>query len=246
MLCKDMVINMSLIIDLIIILAAVAAIYLGISRGFIRSVMHFASLILALVAVFLFTSPVAAWLNNSFIESGVSDIIEDSLSGIVSAGENSLDISKIFSDRPEPLNEIAAKFGCDLDELEAYYNNFLSSGTESEALGDLSGKIAAPTSQAISNVLAAIIVFIAAMLILRLITFILDMVFRLPVLDKLNKFLGLLFGIGSAVITSWVIANISVGLISAFESVNGEIFNQSVIDGSIILRFLYNNSLILF
>ena len=237
---------MSLIIDLLILISASAAIYLGVSRGFVRSVMHFASLLLALVAVFIFTAPVSAWLNNAFVESGVSDVIEESLGGIVSVGEEKLGLSKIFSDRPDALGDIAERFGCDLDELEAYYREFLESKTDTSAITELSDKIAAPTSAAISNVLAVIIVFVAALLILKLFTFILDMIFRLPVLDKLNTFLGLLFGIGSAIVTSWVIANIAVGLVSALESFNGEMFNSSVIDGSIILRFFYNNSLIFF
>ena len=237
---------MSLIIDLIIILAAIAAVYLGISRGFVRSVMHFSSLILALIAVFIFTNPVSSWLNQSFIKSGVSDIIEDSLSGIVTAGENHFELSKIFSDRPKALDEIAERFDVDLDALEKFYTDTLTGSSENDALGALSEEIAYPTSKAISNVLAVIIVFIAALLILKFITFIIDRICRLPVLNKLNKFLGFLFGIASAVITAWVIANVSVGVISAFESINENVFNQSVIDGSVILQFFYKNSLIFF
>ena len=41
---------MSLIIDLIIIAAAVASIYLGLQRGFIKSVMNFLSLLIAIAA----------------------------------------------------------------------------------------------------------------------------------------------------------------------------------------------------
>lgn len=238
---------MNLIIDLIIVLSAAAAIYLGVSRGFVRSVMHFASLILALIAVFVFTNPVSAWLNNNFIKSGVSDIIENSLSALVFDSDNGFTMPDIFSERPAALDDILERFGVDFDNIKKYYtDNASSSQDDSDAINFISEEIAYPASKAISNILAVIIVFIAAMVVLWLITFILDRICRLPVLRKLNKFLGLLFGIASAVITSLVIANISVGLIQAFESINGNIFNESIIERSIILKFFYNNSLIIF
>lgn len=237
---------MSLIIDLLIIIAAVAAIYLGIVRGFIKSVMHFASLILALIAVFVFTAPVSNWLNETFIEERVSSITEESLTGIVDAGVEHLKLQKVLEDRPDALVDVTERFSVDIDELVSYYSEFLIDLAESIAIDELAIKLADPTAAALSSVLAAIAVFAAAMIVLKLLTWILDMICRLPVLNKLNTFLGFLFGVGSALVTSWVIANMSVGLITAMESINGDIFNQSVIESSIILRFFYNNSLILF
>ncbi len=237
---------MSLIIDLIIIIAAIAAVYLGISRGFIRSVMHFSSLILSVLAVYFFTSSFAGWIGETFIEGKISEDVEASISSIITAGEEKLKLDVIFSERPEAFTKIAEKFSFDLDELENYYNEALSGFTDSAAIEDMAEKIASPAVAAISNVIAAIIIFIVSMLALHFITFLLDMICRLPVLKTLNKFLGLLFGVGSALVTSWIIANIAMGLISALESINGDIFNETVVDSSVVLRFLANNGLIFF
>ncbi len=237
---------MSLIIDFIIIAAAVAAIYLGIVRGFIKSVMHFVSLILALIAVVVFTGPVSEWVNERFVGERVSEITEDSLSGIVDAGVEKLQLEKVFEDRPDALLNVTERFSVDIDDLVSYYSDFLTDLAESAAIDELAAKLADPTAAALSTVAAAIVIFIVALLALKLITFILDLIFRLPVLNKLNTFLGFLFGIGSALITAWIISNMATGLIFALESINGDIFNHSVIDGSVILRFFYNNSLILF
>ena len=54
---------MSLFIDIFIIIAAIAAIYSGISRGFVKSVMGFVSLILAIAAAFIFTPQLADFYN---------------------------------------------------------------------------------------------------------------------------------------------------------------------------------------
>ncbi|MBQ8510741.1 MAG: CvpA family protein [Clostridia bacterium] len=237
---------MSFIIDIIIILTAVAAVYLGIIRGFVKSVMGFISLLLAIVAAYIFTGPVSGWINEKLVGDWVSGIVDESLTGIVSAGTEQLDLSKLLADRPEALESIAGQFGYTLDDIDEYYGESLSGMMDGEALSELSKHIADPTAEAISTVAAAIGVFLAALLVLKLITFIFDMICRLPILDTLNTLLGLLFGIGSAVVLAWVISNLAVGALSALNAIDAAMFNQSVIENSIVLRFFYNNSLILF
>ena len=237
---------MSLIIDLIIIVAAVTSIYLGVQRGFIKSVMSFLSLLLAIAAVWMLSAPVSEWLNERIISSRVEAVVEDSINSLIDAGEQQFGLSKLFDDRPDALVEAAERFGFDIDSLDEYYRSTLVSLPDSEAVEKLTDYIAEPTSTAISRVVAAFGIFIAALIILHLITFILDLICRLPVLRTLNQVLGFLFGVGSALVSAWVISNLAVGLINAMNAIDGSIFNQSVIDGTIILRFFYNNSLILF
>lgn len=236
---------MSLVFDIIIILAAVAAIYRGISKGFIKSVMHFASIIIALVCVYYFTQPVATWIGEQFVNDSVTSITENALGGIINAGSERLDIETVLADRPAALTEIAQRFSCDLDELTQYYNSALSNESTDTAITNLSAKIAAPAADAISSVLAAILVFVAAMIACAIVTWALDLIFKLPVLKQLNKVLGTVFGILSAALTVWVLANISVGLIGALESVRADLFNESVIDHSIILNFITENDFLL-
>ena len=237
---------MSLVIDIIIILAAVASIYCGIVRGFVRSASGFVSLILAVAAAFMFTTPTAEYLNEKFIAERVENIVSDSLTGIVSAGEQQLALPQIIADRPAALDSVAKRFGFDLDEVADYYDGTLSGESDSSAISKLSEYIAEPTARSISRVTASALVFIAALFLLKLLFWLLDLICRLPVLDKLNTLLGLLFGIASAIVFSWSIANISVGLIRAFVAIDSGIFNQSVIDGSVILKFFYEKGFIIF
>ena len=81
---------MSLVIDIIIILAAVASVYGGIVRGFVKSASGFVSLILALAAAYMFASPAAEWLDRNVVSERVGAIVSDSITSIVSAGEQKL------------------------------------------------------------------------------------------------------------------------------------------------------------
>ena len=237
---------MSFVIDIIIILTAVAAIYLGITRGFIKSVMGFATLLLAIIAAYIFTEPAAGWINERFVGNWINGIVSESIGDIVAAGDQQLELSKIIEDRPEALDVIAERFGFHLDEIADYYVEVLSGEPDSEAVQKLAEYIAAPTAETISRVLGALGVFLAALIVLNLITYILDLICHLPVLNTLNTLLGLLFGAGSALIAAWAISNLAVGLIRALGAIDSKLFNESVISGSIILRFFYENSLILF
>ncbi|MBE6613367.1 MAG: hypothetical protein E7632_12860 [Ruminococcaceae bacterium] len=235
---------MSLVIDLIIIAAAVFTVYHGITRGFVKSVMSFASVLIAIAAAYFLTGPVAAFLQETVIFGWIFGMVSESLQGIVSAGTSRLELDKIFTDRPEALTEIAERFDFDLDELAAYYYDALSGAADEEALTALSEKIAAPAASAISTILAALGIFIVALIALKLLTLLLDLICRLPVLSHLNTFFGAVFGAASAIVTSWCIANLAVGIITAFETVNSDLFNPTVINGSILLRFFAENGFI--
>lgn len=236
---------MSLILDVIIIIAAVAAVYSGIVKGFVKSVMGFVSLLLAIAAAFVFYQPVADYLEEKFVSGWVTGIVETSLSELLSAGEERLELSKLLADRPDALGEVASRFGVDLDELDAYYSS-LTAGSDSEAVSSIAGHIASPTIRAVSVVIASIAVFFAALIALKLITFVLDLICRLPVLSTLNTLLGLIFGVCSAAVTAWSISNMAVAVIRSMNAVKPDIFNESVINGSIIVKFFCDNSLIIF
>ncbi len=236
---------MSLFLDILIIITAIAAIYAGIMRGFVKSVMGFVTLLLAMIAAAVLTPTVADFYNEKFVSAQVNEIVETSLTELVTAGGQQIGLSKLFDDRPDALTSVAERFGVDIDDLEKVYLS-LKPESDSEAISSLADHIASPTAEAISRILAAISVFLTAMLILKLLTLILDLICRLPVLSTLNTLLGFLFGAASAALGAWVIANLSVGLINALGAIKPEVFNSSVIDSSIIVRFFVENSLVLF
>lgn len=237
---------MSFIFDLIILVIALTAICHGISKGFVKSGMRLVSVILALVFVFTFTTPLSAWIEEKFVKERVSDFTQQTLDSIVNAGSEDIEIDEVLNDKPEALSNFAERFKFDISDIEDYYNNFLSNLTRPDAIKALSEKIAAPTSASISTVFAAIIIFVATLLICFIAANLLDLLCRLPVLKQLNKILGGLFGVITALLSSWAVANISVGLINAMQTIRPDLFNDSVITGSFILKFFVDNSLILF
>jgi len=237
---------MSLIVDLVIIAAAIGCIYFCISRGFVRSVMGFVSILVAIVVAFLFSSKLAVWIDESYLRKCTTHIAVNAIDSIVSAGTDKIDISKVLADSPDTIAEFASRFGFTAEELQEYYKEALTDLSTAAATDKLAEYIARPTSKAISFATAAIVLYLGTLLALKLLTFMIDLICHLPILDTLNTILGALFGIGSALLMAWMISNLSILLINALEAVKPEIFNPAVIDSSIILRFFYEHSLLLF
>lgn len=233
---------MSLIIDILIIAAALISVILGISRGFIKSVSHFLSLIIALVMTVSFTQPVAEYISELFINESVSDYAESEVEKVLPQNGGEEHLNTLFSETPEVFSELAERFGVGLDSLIGIFEG--GADKDSSLLERLGEAIAKPTVDALSSVVAAILVFVATLIVLGIVFAILNKIFSLPVLKTLNKLLGFVFGVASAVISCFVIANAAYALNGALASFNANVFNPGVIDGSIILKFFAENGLI--
>lgn len=87
-------------------------------------------------------------------------------------------------------------FGTDTDAVKEKYESLVQSG-ETQIAAKLSDYIVEPAAETLSNALAMLAVFVAAILLLNLAVFLLDLVFKLPVLHFANKFGGFLFGLAA-------------------------------------------------
>ena len=90
---------------------------------------------------------------------------------------------------------------------------------------------------------AFLLIFFASVVVLRLLTWLLDMLFQLPVLKTANTMLGLLVGVVIALFWAWVLCPLSITFIRAMASISPELFNESVIDNSVILSFFADNKI---
>ena len=73
---------------------------------------------------------------------------------------------------------------------------------------------------------------------LKLLVFLIDLIFKLPVLNSTNKTLGLLFGVGEALVLAVLISSVSAAVITALGSVDPEVFGASVVERSYIMKVL--------
>lgn len=232
---------MSLVFDVIIFAICAASIILGAKRGFVKSIMGVCTLIAALCLAYAFTPTVSAYIRNSEAIENISESIGDTIKSLSRTGDNEYNLEKIFIDMPDAFEQIIDRYDADKNAL---VENVPPSQEATENTVDmLADAIAAPVANTVSNVAAFLLIFIAAVIVLKLLTLILDLIFQLPVLKTANTMLGLLVGVVIALGWAWVLCPLSVTFIHAMSSISPELFNDSVIENSVILSFFANNKI---
>ncbi len=228
---------MSIAIDIILVALALICLIYGWRRGFINAVMKLLSFIIAGIGAYMFHSYPAEYIYNKMLLPKLSDMISDS---ILSGGAG-MTLAELFNTKPEFFVDILNRYST-VGEVESFF----VSGEEI-TVADIGGYMASPIAKGISNILGFVLVFVAALLVLWLLTFILDKIFRLPVLKTANKLLGFILGGVTGLFLAWLLAAVIGGILPQLTKANPDIFKSSIMESSIVLRWLYNfNPLTLF
>ncbi len=232
---------MSLIFDAVILVVAILVIVMGAKRGFVKSIMGVCTLIAALFVAFAFTPSVSPYIENTAVIEGISDGISDTIASLTKSSEGTYDLSRLFRDMPESFKQILDRYGVNANELEQAFNPGANASEESvQALAD---RIAGPVAAAIAGVVSFLVLFVASLLVLKILMWVLDLIFHLPVLKTANTVLGLIVGVVSAFLWAWVLSALSVIFINAMSSISPEMFNSSLIENTVILKFFANDGL---
>ncbi len=107
--------------------------------------------------------------------------------------------------------------------------------------GDVSRQVAdsvtAPFANVLSAVVAFIVVFLAAILVIRLLALAFDWVARLPVLRSFNHVLGLLAGLVTGVLLAVLLASLLSALEPVLQSRPEAFWNGFSVEETVVLRF---------
>jgi len=104
------------------------------------------------------------------------------------------------------------------------------------AAATITDQIISPAAVLIIRVLLFIILFLIFMIVVRLVAKMFGVANKIPILGGVNKFLGMIAGIGYAGL--WVIALTAVlGIVIPI--VNTGILTESAIEGTLYYRYIY-------
>lgn len=234
---------MCILFDLILIVVAAGCMISGVRRGFVRSVINIVTLAAAVICAYMFMPAVSDYLHEAFIGESVSAPIEDALSGM--AGGNESGLEQLFVDSPVALSELAGRYNTELADVVAYYEKAVADGAQ-ELFDNLSRYISETAAQTVSDVTAFLLIFFAVWIVLKLAGWLLDLIFKLPVLSTLNRALGLLFGVICAFLYMSVLAVVIVNALPALTSVFPEQFSSATVDNTMVLKWVYEYNIFTF
>ncbi len=233
----------NLLLDVLVIAVMAGSIVYGYKNGFVKSLMSLVSGIVSVLVAYTFTPMLSAWLNAKYILSAISKGIAETFASAAKtsgdvAGEIVYDLKKMF-ENPQ-IRTIIERFGADVSTIEG------ASG-EAEVVGydmidSLAVTVARPVANTVSTVVAFLIIFVGAVIVLKIATAIIAAMFKLPVLKSMDKGLGIVSGIFCAVFLGWVLSLAIEVALSALVTVAPGMVTENTFNNTIIVKFFAENS----
>ena len=191
---------MSVTLDLIFVALAAILVILGIFRGFIKSVIRSAKLILSFVLAYFLGSPFGMLLKDAFVGNWVYDGVSAKVNGVYNGVASNITADGLLSQFPDFIVS---------DELRATIANATSEETGEALVQSISKGIADPISTAVSNVLGYVLVFILAFIGLMIAAwFLTKIVEKFAFIGLANRILGGVWGALTALIAMIVISSV--------------------------------------
>lgn len=233
---------MSVCIDIIIAVIIAVPVILGIKRGFVRSAMKLVSVILAILAANILMPYISPFCREKIIVPYVNEPVEAYVSSVVrdsvgSAGEiGTGDIGAVA----DKIKNICGTFGIDISDITDALENSVSDSANADAdriTEDVTGYIVGEVTDKASDILAFLLAFVGALIILGIVTFIINAICRMPVLNGINRAAGALFGFCCGGIAAIVIAKLFIAFLPTLTSLYPDIFS-GVAEKSLFLNMI--------
>ncbi len=201
----------NLIVDLLIIAIIAIGAIIGAKRGFIKSVLKTCAGIIALIVAYAFNKPLSAFLSEKYFHGPIEEKISVALDTHLGGALDTLTPEKLVSGVPDALKNILNLVGYDIEKIAS---EAIASGADT--VSRFCESSAAVIANALSTIIAFSVLLIGSFIILRILAFVLDSIFRhIPGIKQLNSTLGLLFGLICTVLNVWLFSSCAVYLIEA-------------------------------
>lgn len=198
---------MSLLLDIIILVIFILFVVNGVKKGFIKSILGMGVTIVAIIIAMNFSAPLAGYFRTTVVYSSLTENLNEKIGAYVNDTMNEAKLSELIEAEPDGVISILEGFGTDLDAVRNEYKNLITSGEENIA-AKISDYIVIPAAETISSALAILVVFVVSVLLLNLVLYLLDLIFKLPILNFANKLGGFVVGAALALLVSFVFCTV--------------------------------------
>ena len=233
---------MSALFDFIIVAVIAVCLISGWRNGLVKSVMHFASGILAFFAAVFFTPYLGPYISDHFVKGALASEVSETLNSLLAVKAEGVarTTAELFADMPSSLTNILERFGVNSAD---FVGKFTSDIPATEKLvSDMSYAIVSPIALMLSSAMAFIIIFVLLSVILRIVTAVIGVAFELPVLKQFNEVAGLAFGVVSALFYAAVLSSVFCDLAGHLAMFDTSMFPENMIEGTHLVKFFHDIS----
>ena len=223
---------MAFFVDIIIIALLVLSVFMGYRKGLVKTLFGCFSLIAAIVVSSVFGAPVGSIIKNSTLFDGVTQSVTDEISTNVGELSQDYDQTKLGSSVEEngenhvsygeklvedfaasELGRTLFRLGVDEQQIKRDFAEAINTvdgklKASSDVKGVFVSVVVVPVLDCIATALGTVIVFVLSLIVLKILCYFLDKIFKLPLLNAVNKYGGLCAGVVSGIIGVYVLCMI--------------------------------------
>lgn len=221
-------------VDIFFVIFAITIVAVNAKRGFVKNATKLITFVLSVVIAVTLTPMFSGYIAENWIEDNVNGYVNEQVISLSQrGGEDTFDIASLFNEEQEDFMALLKRFGVDADALAEGYRS-ITEGSEA-TVKELADKIADTVVNAIASVIAFVLIFLAALVVLSLLSLILGLAAKLPVLKQLNTVLGFICGVITAVAFVYVFATVGVFLLDKLHALYPDTIPANIRDESFVL-----------
>ncbi|MBQ7333427.1 MAG: CvpA family protein [Clostridia bacterium] len=188
---------LNIIVDCILVLIIAIGLFLGIKRGFVKTIAKPVKIILTFVIAFSFASP----LSKTFVEPRMREPIANQMEEYILENCEGISAENINEELPTVLKIGASLFDIDINEL--------ASGEESASIvNKITESLISPAIHVVSTIITFIILLLVSGIALSIIIWILNSIVDVGVVGVFNRILGAIFSTAFAFIIAWGLTSV--------------------------------------
>jgi uncharacterized membrane protein required for colicin V production len=160
-------------------------------NGFVKTLISAVSFILAIVITATFTTPLADYLKTTPIAETIETATEEKITDFIL--EDAVNVDGLINGDSEKFNKLLSITGINKGELSKWYSENVIDVTNKESA--LAKHIATPIIDITATATSIVLLFIGTQILLSVLSRVLNIIAKLPLLRTCNKFLGFLLGV---------------------------------------------------
>lgn len=224
----------NLLLDVLLAVILVHGLISGWMRGFVRVVFRKLRRLTSLILAILVARPLGSWIGMEYFRAPMVDEIRSILVKALGTGADTATAGELARELPLAMRGILNLFGIDVAERAAEID-----AVGGNALSRFADSIAAPVASIIGILLAFVVAYFVFRLFLRVIVYVVNGIFSLPVLRIINKILGVVFGVFFAAVMAWVLTTVLGYVFGLLADGGVAFFGDFDIDATWIAKYFY-------
>lgn len=196
----------SLILDVLVVGIFVAAVAISASRGLVKGIAGLFGNILALIIAFTFSAQLGNYLNEQYLREPLRDWVVNQMTAdptSESTDVSDVDFDELFANTPQFFRDLTSYLGMDIQDLQQKYEESKKNGIE-QAKSAVVEYMVNPLSGVVSRVIAFFLLYLLALLAVRILWWLSDLIAKIPIVRTFDKAGGALLGVVTGLLLVFV------------------------------------------